>query len=76
MKFKEEKIKNVDPETNYRVDLGIQLVNGLALAHLTPTVHWLLKGGNTTLHYPNIQFLHKWVNDSAHKKLKRNSNSE
>ena len=26
----------------YRVDLGLQLVNGLALAHRTP--NWLLKG--------------------------------
>ena len=31
----------------------------LTLAPLTPIVHWLLKGGNTTLNYPNIQFLHK-----------------
>ena len=31
----------------------------ISLAHLTPIVHWLLKGGNTTINYPNIQFLRK-----------------
>ena len=34
-----KKIPNFYPQTLYRVDLGLPLVNGLALAHLTPKVH-------------------------------------
>ena len=43
----------------YCVYLSLQLDNGLALADLTHIVHWLLKGGNSTLNYHIIQFLHK-----------------
>ena len=63
MDFKREKIffkiltlRLLVPST---LDLGLKLVKVLALAHLTPIVHWLLKGGNTTLNYLEIANLNK-----------------
>ena len=56
----------------YPVDLGLQHVSGLALVHLTPIVHWLLKGEilpSTTQMY---NFSTNWVNGSGHKKFKQN----
>ena len=47
--------------------VGLQLVNGLALGHLTPIVYWLLKGVILPSTAPKYNFSTNWLNDHTKK---------